>query len=292
MPRSPSSSSPPSPSSPPPLSLLISPPPSAHSSPFFVIHHLSILPPDLRPVPIFAHLEIPFRVLLACHRNSCLSLACLLACGLHALARSLACSLARLLVRSLALARSLARSLSPSVPPSLPPSLPKSSPSSLQSLPLFLLLLRILMCVIRHLPRDLSLSLSISFVVDLPLWRSRFHFQTFLWSICQSLFFSPPPQFSGLYDLLTCPTGYLKPASAATVLGSCSSAGEPCPDGLTCLCRPCVPNTGVNIFPNGSVCPAQASHCRLARFHSDCNKLVSDCFLNFYHPECASRNQL
>ena len=147
MPRSPSSSSPPSPSSPPPLSLLISPPPSAHSSPFFVIHHLSILPPDLRPVPIFAHLEIPFRVLLACHRNSCLSLACLLACGLHALARSLACSLARLLVRSLALARSLARSLSPSVPPSLPPSLPKSSPSSLQSLPLFLLLLRILMCV-------------------------------------------------------------------------------------------------------------------------------------------------
>ena len=121
MPRSPSSSSPPSPSSPPPLSLLISPPPSAHSSPFFVIHHLSILPPDLRPVPIFAHLEIPFRVLLACHRNSCLSLACLLACGLHALARSLACSLARLLVRSLALARSLARSLSPSVPPSLPP---------------------------------------------------------------------------------------------------------------------------------------------------------------------------
>ena len=63
------------------------------------------------------------------------------------------------------------------------------------------------------------------------------------------LVYPPPPstgppfclnKFMQTYDLLTCPTGYVK-RDRASVLNGCAAANLSCPPGPTCICQPCAP---------------------------------------------------
>mmetsp|Transcript_14254 Transcript_14254/g.38910 ORF Transcript_14254/g.38910 Transcript_14254/m.38910 type:complete len:394 (-) Transcript_14254:20-1201(-) len=52
-------------------------------------------------------------------------------------------------------------------------------------------------------------------------------------------------QFAGLYQLLSCPSGYYK-VDEDQLATACDQAGLPCPSGLTCFCRPCRVDEHIN----------------------------------------------
>ena len=62
-------------------------------------------------------------------------------------------------------------------------------------------------------------------------------------------------RWGGVYDLLQCPAGFVKD-SARAVADGCARAGLPCPAGLVCLCRPCVPDVDVEMFALDHLTPA------------------------------------
>uniref|UniRef100_A0A7S0QGB5 Uncharacterized protein n=1 Tax=Cryptomonas curvata TaxID=233186 RepID=A0A7S0QGB5_9CRYP len=54
--------------------------------------------------------------------------------------------------------------------------------------------------------------------------------------------------FQAVHGIITCPHGYMKQTDEEIDSG-CARKGLPCPTGLVCVCRPCVPAPPVNVFP-------------------------------------------
>jgi hypothetical protein len=55
-------------------------------------------------------------------------------------------------------------------------------------------------------------------------------------------------QATSLYEGITCPEGHYKVAES-DFEQLCESAGQPCPEGYSCYCQPCIKAFEVNVFP-------------------------------------------
>ena len=54
--------------------------------------------------------------------------------------------------------------------------------------------------------------------------------------------------FEEPHAFILCPPGFVKDSPKAIDI-SCERRGLPCPPGLVCVCRPCIPVLAVNVFP-------------------------------------------
>ena len=54
--------------------------------------------------------------------------------------------------------------------------------------------------------------------------------------------------FEEPHAFILCPPGFVKDSPKAIDI-SCQRRGLPCPPGLVCVCRPCIPVLAVNVFP-------------------------------------------
>jgi hypothetical protein len=54
--------------------------------------------------------------------------------------------------------------------------------------------------------------------------------------------------FADPYEYVMCPPGYMKETLQA-IHNSCKRRRLTCPEGLECVCRPCIPVLAVNVFP-------------------------------------------
>jgi hypothetical protein len=61
-------------------------------------------------------------------------------------------------------------------------------------------------------------------------------------------------QATSLYEGITCPEGHYK-VGESDFEKLCESAGQPCPEGYSCYCQPCIKTFEVNVFPweNGGI---------------------------------------
>jgi hypothetical protein len=47
---------------------------------------------------------------------------------------------------------------------------------------------------------------------------------------------------------IKCSEGYVQDSDEAVEIG-CRRQGLPCPEGLSCMCQPCIPVLAINMFP-------------------------------------------